>query len=158
MTRTTAEIALLVVLLFTTNNFSQENCATMSKHCPLPLQPLIVANDMDVYGRLNFSESHAHAMIKLVQRLGGLNAVRIPGLAATIALADLMEASKQCRKPVFPSFWFVDRSVLLVDRTFLLGNGQAPDRGFFTQTSNALPASFLRLLVQLATGGDTLAC
>ncbi|KIW15533.1 hypothetical protein PV08_05581 [Exophiala spinifera] len=67
-----------------------------------PVSPLAKAQNLHVYGSMINDEQHVHAILMLIMRKGGLDAMELFGMADTMALCDLFFATKHVRRPIFP--------------------------------------------------------
>ena len=143
------DAAVLTVLALARNELDQ---GSMRVGVVLQFEPhLPTASWMNVYGRVEPVETHARAMLLLVERAGGLPNLKLPGLAATIAYADLLDASATYRKPAFACWWEMDKTIVHAHSGLRSGAGNAPGRAFFTKGTRGLPGSAISVLVCLAT-------
>lgn len=56
----------------------------------------------NIYSYLDYDEVHVMGLIRLLEIRGGIDAVRLNGLAEMMSLATIMFSSKFLRKPLFP--------------------------------------------------------
>jgi hypothetical protein len=90
-------------------------------------------------------------MFLLVERIGGLQNIRMAGLAAVLAYADLIDASSHYQKPAFDCWWEPDESILRSHNMLRSKAGNAPGKAFFAKIPGGLPPKMLSVLVRLAT-------
>ncbi|OKL55807.1 hypothetical protein UA08_08836 [Talaromyces atroroseus] len=64
-----------------------------------PLNDIQWAN---IYSYLDYDEVHVMGLIRLLEIRGGIDAIRLNGLAEMMSLATIMFSSKFIRKPLFP--------------------------------------------------------
>ena len=146
---TDLDAILLTVLTLASNELDE---ASMSVGTVLPFEAHVpTARWMTVYGRLETVETHAKAMFLLIHRIGGLQNIRLPGLAHTIAYADLINASVHHRRPALDCWWQSDEPILRAHSRLRTPAGNTPGRAFFTRIPGSLPPKVISLLVRLAT-------
>ncbi|KAK7894530.1 hypothetical protein LTR67_006291 [Exophiala xenobiotica] len=64
--------------------------------------PLASAQNFDYYGNIRWELAHYHAITPLIERKGGLPAVKIPGLANAIELSGIFISFIRLSRPTFP--------------------------------------------------------
>lgn len=80
------EMMLLTVGLLATHDLNEEKMKAMYDSAPLCFDPLIPPpSKLRVFAQLDYAEPHAQMMNWVVRKIGGLNAIQMPGLAATAA-------------------------------------------------------------------------
>ncbi|KAI7172010.1 hypothetical protein KC316_g10930 [Hortaea werneckii] len=149
------EVILVSVLLLAVNELDERSVSGLSAagFPALHFQPhMPMCKWISVYGRMEGEPAHGAAMGLLVQQLGGLSKITMPGLADVVAFAELMWASPRLIRPNFTCFWDMDPSILRHHRVQSSEPGMpAPGRGFFTRISGGLPSHALTVMIRLAT-------
>ncbi|KAI7469944.1 hypothetical protein KC351_g12913 [Hortaea werneckii] len=139
------EIILVSVLLLAGNELDERSVSGLAAADVLGMhfQPhMPLCRWISVYGRMEGEPAHGAAMSLLVQQLGGLSKITMPGLADVIAFAELMWASPRLIRPNFTCFWEMDPSILRQHRIQSSEPGMpAPGRGFFTRIPGGLPSN-----------------
>lgn len=94
-------------------------------------------------------KAHVDGLQVLVAKRGGSHALQMPGLALSIASADLVYASLRLDKPRFPSFWTLDGRILAAYQEADSSAPQTPASGL-ASIAGMLPFDFLDVLVNIA--------
>ncbi|KAI6889473.1 hypothetical protein KC360_g240 [Hortaea werneckii] len=149
------EMILVSVLLLAGNELDERSVSGLAA-ADVPgmhFQPhMPLCRWISVYGRMEGEPAHGAAMGLLVQQLGGLSKITMPGLADIVAFAELMWASPRLMRPNFTCFWDMDPSILRHHRVQSSEPGMpAPGRGFFTRIPGGLPSQALNVMIRLAT-------
>ncbi|KAK5695012.1 hypothetical protein LTR17_024696 [Elasticomyces elasticus] len=144
----TLDAAVLTVLALASNELDPLRLHSLAQ---LPFAPhMPTASWVSVYGRLETVKTHSNALSLLVNSVGGLSNLTLPGLANMIAFSDLLDASAQLRTPAFPCTWQLHDSVLCSYNVLRPLARRTPGHGFFTKIPGACPAS-MSVLVRVAT-------
>ncbi|KAK3649660.1 hypothetical protein LTR56_006843 [Elasticomyces elasticus] len=144
----TLDAAVLTVLALASNELDPLRLHSLAQ---LPFEPhMPTASWVSVYGRLETVKTHSNALSLLVDSVGGLPNLTLPGLANMITFSDLLDASAQLRKPAFPCTWQLHDSVLCSYSVLGPLARHTPGHGFFTKVPVGMPAS-MSVLVRLAT-------
>ena len=81
-----ADVALCAILCLGKNDMNRNTLANMLSRDSLLFDPPLTTPEIAIYGRLDMAEEHFQAAGKLIQLLGGLENVKLPGLALEISL------------------------------------------------------------------------
>ncbi|EER44707.1 conserved hypothetical protein [Histoplasma capsulatum var. duboisii H88] len=71
---------------------------------PAPKAPLRNLQWLQVYGGLSLNDQHVKGLLALIQTRGGLDQLKLPGLAETLSVSSIMLSTKYLAKPRLPFF------------------------------------------------------
>ncbi|CEJ55111.1 hypothetical protein PMG11_01386 [Penicillium brasilianum] len=93
--------AIILCVLCMANNKNEPPLGPDFQESPFQ-SPLRSLQWLDVYGRLKPHPIHQAGLVQLVYLKGGLQTIKLPGLAGVISFSDVLAASRSLSQPLFP--------------------------------------------------------
>ncbi|KAK3114221.1 hypothetical protein LTR53_007688 [Teratosphaeriaceae sp. CCFEE 6253] len=109
------------------------------------------ANWISVYGKAQAIDMHAQALYWLVERIGGLPKIKLPGLQMVLSIGDLIDSSIRCVKPRFPCIWDVSSCLQVLHPILRSSERSISGTGFAHHVPRGLPARALETMQWLAS-------
>ncbi|KAK4554928.1 hypothetical protein LTR86_008076 [Recurvomyces mirabilis] len=82
------------------------NFTKASPHETLLFRPYIPeANLITEFGKFDAIDAHANALHWLIDKAGGIDNIKLPGLKLILSNGDLLESTARCTKPRLPCMW-----------------------------------------------------
>ncbi|KAL2811836.1 hypothetical protein BJX63DRAFT_265180 [Aspergillus granulosus] len=96
--KATSDPMILCVLCLATNDSPHNRSVGKSPFEP----PLRSLQWLNIYGTSSPNPVHQAGLARIIELCGGLNAIKLPGLAAVISFSDILGASRSLSRPKFP--------------------------------------------------------
>ncbi|KAK4554383.1 hypothetical protein LTR86_008591 [Recurvomyces mirabilis] len=108
------------------------------------------ANWLHVYGRTQGVATHTRPLMALLARVGGIQSLKLPGLAFAISCGELIAASIAFRSPELPQYWSTALSVEDLCLKLRISTPPCLGHGFVRTAVTLWPAETLDVLIDLA--------
>ncbi|KAK3680118.1 hypothetical protein LTR78_000495 [Recurvomyces mirabilis] len=108
------------------------------------------ANWLHVYGRTQGVATHTRPLMVLLARVGGVQSLKLPGLAFAISCGDLIAASIAFRSPELPQYWSAALSVEDLCLKLQIPTPPCPGHGFVRTAVTLWPEETFDVLADLA--------
>lgn len=92
LTQDRADVALCAILCLGKNDMDHSTLENMFAADTFLFDPPMTSQEIAIYGRLDMAEEHFQAAGKLIQLLGGLKNVKLPGVALELSLYVMIKA------------------------------------------------------------------
>nr|OQO19917.1 hypothetical protein B0A51_10532 [Rachicladosporium sp. CCFEE 5018] len=156
-----SSVVFLSVGLLACHDLDEEKMTAMYGTSPLQFVPLVhLSENMRVLLQLGYNDVHVQAKGRIVNQIGGLEKISIPGLGDIAAYLELANSSKLYQLPRYENFWHAERLANLTKLgPGLLGKPLASGgagRGFFLHAQQGLTPRSLSILMQLSAVNERL--